>query len=526
MAKKFVHSRVLRLKTALYSFWEHGFGISVALLLPSRHMEAVRAAPGYVLLQDGSNVYRANEEGSGRPAHRSTSEVADSFFLMILGRAFDMQEVRGSCVNGEVKTYDNLIIVVRADPIVCGHSTEARNLAEAAIARGFKNVHIVSYPLELLKTSGLPLKPFDSIAPYSPGIYVDRPEPIGDYKVLDGRMGYAISGHLVDLLHRLEGETVVMDLYLVPHGEMVMRAVECFAKLSPNVSPLTIGEAVGSDITNVVQNSLSTGQVGAAAMVLQSYLSHDLPVAVSQFTKDLIVENGELVDERMGTHFAAQLRSRVRISYPAIDTSVLVRTEEQTAENQKVFAARGLSPDGYILFLSRLSKAKGVDDLINAYRRSTLYGEKTLLICGTGPDAERLRGIAGDDPNIRFFDDVSDDEKRVLMYGCYAYSLPSKPRPEFTETFGIAIAEAMLSGGFGPVITTRTGGIPEATGDQCLYHEAGNLQQLTACLDEVAAMSDSQRAELSLAAQQYALQFDRSEVFAKLLVPPALSVVA
>ena len=49
----------------------------------------------------------------------------------------------------------NLILVVRADPIICGHSTEARNLAEAAIARGFRSVHIVSYPLEVLEDSSL-----------------------------------------------------------------------------------------------------------------------------------------------------------------------------------------------------------------------------------------------------------------------------------------------------------------------------------------------------------------------------------
>ncbi len=49
------------------------------------------------------------------------------------------------------------------------------------------------------------------------------------------------------------------------------------------------------------------------------------------------------------------------------------------------------------------------------------------------------------------------------MAGSAAFVLPSKPRPEFTETFGIALVEKMLSGG-GPVITTETGGIGEAVG--------------------------------------------------------------
>ena len=44
-----------------------------------------------------------------------------------------------------------LVIVVRADPVICGHSGEARNLAEAALHRGFDEVRIVTWPIELLR---------------------------------------------------------------------------------------------------------------------------------------------------------------------------------------------------------------------------------------------------------------------------------------------------------------------------------------------------------------------------------------
>ena len=43
-----------------------------------------------------------------------------------------------------------LVIVVRADPVICGHSGEARNLAEVALQRGFTDVRIISWPLDLL----------------------------------------------------------------------------------------------------------------------------------------------------------------------------------------------------------------------------------------------------------------------------------------------------------------------------------------------------------------------------------------
>ena len=68
--------------------------------------------------------------------------------------------------------FDNLIILSRADPIICGHSTETRNLAEAAIQSGVQHVDIVSYPLDVLESSDLPLKPMTSVESYSQGITV------------------------------------------------------------------------------------------------------------------------------------------------------------------------------------------------------------------------------------------------------------------------------------------------------------------------------------------------------------------
>ncbi|MDF1658515.1 MAG: glycosyltransferase family 4 protein [Verrucomicrobiales bacterium] len=412
---------------------------------------------------------------------------------------------------------NNLILVVRADPIICGHSTEARNLAEAAIARGFKSVHIVSYPIETLQNSGLPLKPLDTISVYSEGIEVDRPEPIGDYKVLDGRLGYAISGQLVDLLHKLPGKTMIMDLYLVPHGQMVINAIDSFRGLKKQPNVLTVGEAVGSDITNVVTNALAAGQTGAAQMVLSNYLHHDLPVAVSQFTKDMIVDAGHKVDAEMGTDFADRLRERVEISFPAIDTSAYTSIADDTTRISEIMEARELEQDGYVMFLSRIAPAKGVDDLIEAYKSSELYGQKKLIICGNGPMKEEIQRMSATDSNIRVLDDVSDEEKGVLMHCSFAYCLPSKPKPEFIETFGIAVAEKMLAGGPGPVITTRTGGIPEATGGHCLEHGAGNVSELRECLNKAFFMTEEERLELSQRAREFALNFDRVAILDNLI---------
>ena len=408
-----------------------------------------------------------------------------------------------------------LIIVNRADPVICGHSVEGRNLAETALTRGFDEVRIITWPLERLATSGLPLKPLETVLPYSPGIHVERPEPVGDYKVPDGRYLAGITGRLVELF--TDGvPTTVLSLYLSPHTLAVADAVRAARATGLPVEVTTIAEAVGSDITNVVRSSLERDAFGAAAQIFSAYLEQDHPVAVSEYTRDIIIESAAELDARHGTRFAEQCRARISVSYPAIDTSAYVDLDP--AETDEELARRGLRRNRYVLFLSRLQPAKGVDDLIAGFERAGLPEDVELVIVGRGPDAERLHGLAAASPlaaRIRFLDDVGDAEKPHLMEACAVYVLPSRPSDDFVETFGIALAEKMLAGG-GPVITTLTGGIGEAVGDHALIVPVNDPDAIAAALREGLALTPEQLAERASAARAYAMQFDRAAVFDKL----------
>lgn len=410
-----------------------------------------------------------------------------------------------------------LVIVVRADPVICGHSGEARNLAEAALHRGFDDVRIVTWPVERLQQTGLPLKPLDGVMPYSPGIVVERPEPVGDYKVPDGRYLAGLTGRLVELF--TDGvPTVAMSLYLSPHATAVADAVAVARRTGLPVDVVTVAEAVGSDVTNVVRACVEQDRFGAAAHVLAQYLSHDVVLAVSQYTRDLVVTEATAIDARHGTRFAEQCRARVNVSYPAIDVGAYLARDED--ETDRVLTARGLTRDGYVLFLSRLAHAKGVDDLIDGYVRSGApAAARRLVIAGNGPQAAELRARAAATPVadlITFLDDVPDDEKGHLMAGCTAFVLPSKPRPEFVETFGIALVEKMLSGG-GPVITTATGGIGEAVGDTAVVVPVDDPAAIGDAIDDVLAMDRAERAAWAERAREYALRFDRGVVLDRIL---------
>src|SRR3954468_9957111 len=149
-----------------------------------------------------------------------------------------------------MRPHRRLVIAVRADPVICGHSGEARNLAEVALTRGFDAVRLLTWPIPALQAAGLPLKPLDRLLPYSPGITVERPEAIGDYRVPDGRHQAGLTGRLVELLAE-PVPTTILSMYLVPHTTVAVDAVTAAraAGFAPNVR--TVAKAVGSDVTNV-----------------------------------------------------------------------------------------------------------------------------------------------------------------------------------------------------------------------------------------------------------------------------------
>jgi glycosyltransferase involved in cell wall biosynthesis len=409
-----------------------------------------------------------------------------------------------------------LVIVARADPVICGHSVEARNLAEAALDRGFDEVRIITWPIDLLQRSGLPLKPLDGVLPYRDGIIVERPAPVGDYKVLDGRYLAGLTGRLAELF--TDGvPTLCMSLYLSPHAVAVTDAVRVARSTGLPVNVTTVAEAVGSDVTNVVRSCVEEGRWGAAAHILSSYLAHDVCLAVSEYTRELILAEAAEIDARHGTTFAQQCRERVSVSFPAIDVGPYLFPDPR--ETGRVLARRGLDQDAYVLFLSRLSPAKGVDDLIAGFARSQAATTLRLVIAGSGPEARWLRSVAAASPvaeRITFLDDVDDAEKPHLMASSAAFVLPSKPLPEFVETFGIVLVEKMLSGG-GPVITTETGGIGEAVGDCAIFVPGQDPEAIAAALDRVCAMSAGERAEMESRARAHARQFDRAVVFDRVL---------
>ena len=106
----------------------------------------------------------------------------------------------------------------------------------------------------------------------------------------------------------------------------------------------------------------------------------------------------------------------------------------------------------YFLFVGRLEKIKGLDDVIPLFRQ---YPDADLLIAGEGSHGPALRALAAFSPRVRFLGSVSPDALRVYYAGAIAVLVPSV----CYETFGVILIESMSQGT--PVIARRLGPFPE-----------------------------------------------------------------
>jgi glycosyltransferase involved in cell wall biosynthesis len=106
----------------------------------------------------------------------------------------------------------------------------------------------------------------------------------------------------------------------------------------------------------------------------------------------------------------------------------------------------------YFLFVGRLVKLKGVQTLIEAFRR---YDAADLVIAGDGVYGGELRRRAQGLSHVRFLGRVHPNELRRLYAGAVAVLIPSLAY----ETFGLIALEAFARRT--PVIAHDLGAVPE-----------------------------------------------------------------
>lgn len=142
----------------------------------------------------------------------------------------------------------------------------------------------------------------------------------------------------------------------------------------------------------------------------------------------------------------------------------------------------------YFLFVGRLEKIKGVQNLIPVFRNRSEYD---LLIAGVGEYEEELRSQAKDSGNIKFLGRLDQLELRELYRNAVALIVPSI----CYETFAIVIVEAFSVKT--PVIGHNLGALPEViqeSGGGFIYNDEN---QLISAMDKLTSEPDL-RNELGL----------------------------
>jgi phosphatidylinositol alpha-1,6-mannosyltransferase len=149
----------------------------------------------------------------------------------------------------------------------------------------------------------------------------------------------------------------------------------------------------------------------------------------------------------------------------------------------------GQRPGHRILFVGRLVRRKGVDDLIDAFRSiSEDFPDWRLEIVGDGPERKGLERLVADlglGERIEFFGSL---RRRALhdRYGlCDVVAMPSKRLRDDIEGFGTVFLEAGIFGK--PSVGTFSGGIPESivNGETGILVREGDARQLGRALESL-----------------------------------------
>ncbi|MBV8634600.1 MAG: glycosyltransferase family 4 protein [Burkholderiaceae bacterium] len=229
-----------------------------------------------------------------------------------------------------------------------------------------------------------------------------------------------------------------------------------YNRLRADATPCS--DCLDGDFSRVVKNRCAEGSLGKSVLMyaeavvqraMGNYEQVDAFVAPSRFMQDSIARRIP--------------RERVRLLYNGIDPTAI---------------APHYDDDGYVLYLGRLVREKGVETLLRAH--AAAKGAWRVVIAGTGPLGDALK--VKYDPKV-FVGHLSGEALQDTIRRAAAVVVPS----EWYENCPMSVIEAMAYGK--PVIGSRMGGIPELVdeGKTGFLFEAGNAEQLTTAVEHLMA---------------------------------------
>jgi glycosyltransferase involved in cell wall biosynthesis len=353
--------------------------------------------------------------------------------------------------------------VSKYPPYMSGHSFEALYQGKALLEMTGEKHYEVTYDQSLYDTATNYNNSPELMSEAEQYLYVYRilPDDKGNVKVLDGALIKAFIGQVINLIIE-KNINVLSTFYLDPHAYIANQA-KLYAQVVLDKKIITAHKAVGSDVLHSIANHRTDGK---GKFLLLQLLSGDIMLAVSQYTKEKIIEYAQ---DLLPLRFTEKIASEMKVLYaPFNNTYFLERDDEQLHSFKKKFKI----PEKIkiISYFGRLFPEKGVEDLLAAFVLMKKYYPDTLLVIGgQGISLDGLKQYVQmqNIPDVIFTGAVSNSEKRALMQLSCVGVIPTKPLLNFVETLCISALEYQAAGV--PLVTTRVGGVPEAAGSHSLY---------------------------------------------------------
>jgi len=174
-----------------------------------------------------------------------------------------------------------------------------------------------------------------------------------------------------------------------------------------------------------------------------------------------------------------------------------------------------------ILFCGRFVPEKGVEEILSAMHRLAHTGKLSEYrlhwrFVGGGPLKKRLE--AGSRLNLKNWHSTIESAKYPGMPEIYRQAdlviAPSKPTRYWEEQYGMTLLEAQASGL--PIVTTRSGGIPENVGDSALLVPPGDASALASAIQSLVTRAGLRR-KLAAAARTRAVHVHDIKIGARQL---------
>lgn len=227
----------------------------------------------------------------------------------------------------------------------------------------------------------------------------------------------------------------------------------------------------GGRIHNVVLNRCIKGSAALSTLVMLETAVHRMLGLYSQSVSRFVAPSRFIIDKLVAWGWERQ-----RFAY--IPNFVAAAHFTPSADVGRSF-----------LYFGRLSPEKGLDTLI----RAAAQARQSLTIVGTGPEAERLRALAGKlGADVNFPGYLSGEPLHAAVRAARAVVLPST----WYENAPISILEAYALAR--PVIGSDIGGISEMIrpGETGAMVPPGDVGALAAALTDFAGRSDAEIAAM------------------------------